>query len=110
MNIHVSGFHSITPNIRSSAGLVDNSRGTQTEFIEKQPMPISNPEVLALIYTGAKVIVNSSMFSALQRDSQAIAARDSKTQITFRNATKIDHFERLALSKRAPGAVHFDFS
>ena len=73
-------------------------------------MSISNPEVLALIYSGADVTVDSSMFSALQRNSQAIAARDSKSQITFRHATVIDQLERLALSKSAPKAVHFDFS
>ncbi|NMX38027.1 hypothetical protein HBO34_09040 [Pseudomonas veronii] len=110
MNINVSNFRQAVSKVRRSAGLVDELRGAQTELREPQPMPISNPEVLALIYTGANVIVDSSFFSALQRNSQAIAARDSKTKITFRNATMIDHLERLALSKSAPGAVYFDFS
>ena len=92
-----------------TTALIDE-QGTPTQFPDKKPMLISNPEVLALIYSGADVTVDSSMFSALQRDSQAIAARDSKRQVTFRNAAMIDQSERLALSKNAPMAVHFDFS
>ncbi|MBD8092458.1 hypothetical protein IFT48_20910 [Pseudomonas fluorescens] len=97
--------------VRSHAtALVDELQGTPIQFPDKKAMPISNPEVLALIYSWADVTVDSSMFSALQRDSQAIAARDSKRHVTFRNAAMIDQSERLALSKNAPMAVHFDFS
>ncbi|MCF5141968.1 hypothetical protein GIW41_03735 [Pseudomonas sp. PA-6-1D] len=93
-----------------ATALVDELQGTPTQLPDKKPMSISNAEVLALIYSGADVTVDSSMFSALQRDSQAIAARDSKRRVTFWNAAMIDQSERLALSKNAPMAVHFDFS
>ncbi|WP_152687600.1 hypothetical protein [Pseudomonas fildesensis] len=110
MNINVSNFRQEVSKTRCSTVLADELQGAQTDFLEKQPISISNPEVLALIYSGADVTVDSSMFSTLQRDSQAIAARDSKSQVTFRNATVIGQLERLALSKSAPNAVHFDFS
>ncbi|MGY2045214.1 hypothetical protein ACW9I9_22860 [Pseudomonas pergaminensis] len=110
MNINVSVVGQKASKIKRSTTLLDELAGAQTGLPGKQKMSISNPEVLALIYSGADVTVDSSMFSALQRDSQAIAARDSKSQVTFRNAMVVDQLERLALSKKAPRAVHFDFS
>lgn len=99
MNINVSSLGGELFKIRRPTFLVD---GLKTNLPEKQLMYISNPEVLALIYSGADVTVDSSMFSRLQRDSQVIAARDSKSRVTFRNAKVIHQAERLALLKSAP--------
>lgn len=61
MSMNFSVFGQEAPKVRRSIPLHDELQGAQTNFSEKQQMSISNPEVLALIYSGADVTVDSSI-------------------------------------------------
>ena len=71
-------------------------------------MGISNAQVLAMIYAGANITLDPRKFSALQRESQVIAAGKYKVNVTYIRANVLDHQERVFLSHIAPGLVHFD--
>lgn len=73
-------------------------------------MALSNPQVLAMIYAGANVTLDPTIFTALQRVSQVKAAGQSKVHVTYVRAKLLDHQERISLAQEAYGHVHFVFS